>query len=234
MHVCSAAATMLTAAALPGCRVEQLPLVNFERVQLVDGHNRPLMIDSLQPEQEYIFFYPYVSTPCFLLDLGTATHPVELQTAGGRHYQWQGGTGPNASIVAFAAICAHKLSYPSKPVSFIGYRQQPIGFLDKKNNKIVQRSAVIQCCSEHSIYDPAEGARVLSGPAPQPLTSVALEEQGGELFVTGVYGGLVYDRFFERFGFRLELDFGEKARELVSGTAWVRTTQEFTQQRIQC
>jgi hypothetical protein len=80
----------------------------------------------------------------------------------------------------------------------------------------------------------AEGARVLSGPAPQPLTSVALEEQGGELFVTGVYGGLVYDRFFERFGFRLELDYGEKARELVSGTAWVRTTQEFTQQRIQC
>jgi Rieske Fe-S protein len=158
---------------------------------------------------------------------------VELQTAAGKSYQWQAGIGPQASIVAFAAICAHKLSYPTRPISFIGYRQQPVGFLNAEK-QIVQRSAVIQCCSEHSIYDPAAGARVLSGPAPQPLTSIALEEHDGELFVTGVYGGLLYERFFERFGFQLELDFGETARELVAGTAWVRPTEEYTRQRVQC
>jgi len=34
---------------------------------------------------------------------------------------------------------------------------------------------VIHCCSEHSQYDPAEGARVVAGPAPQPLAAILLD-----------------------------------------------------------
>lgn len=233
IHLCSAAATMLTATSLQACRVEQAALNPFERVQLVNSEGEPLLLADLEAEREYVFFYPYVATPCFLLDLGKTAKALELSTEKGEAYQWQGGVGPNASVVAFAAICAHKLTHPSEPVSFIGYRKKPVGFLDE-NDEVIRRNAVIQCCSEYSIYDPAQGAKVISGPAPQPLASIALEENDGQLFATGVYGGTVYDRFFERFGFRLEMEFGEKAREQVSGTALVRTTEEYTRQRVEC
>ena len=32
-----------------------------------------------------------------------------------------------------------------------------------------RRGSVIHCCADHSVYDPAAGARVVAGPAPQPL-----------------------------------------------------------------
>ena len=75
---------------------------------------------------------------------------------------------------------------------------------------------------------------MLAGPAPQPLGSVALEERGGELFASGIYGGLLYERFFERFGFRLDLEFANKAREPVTGQSQVIPIEDYTRQRIQC
>ena len=141
---------------------------------------------------------------------------------------------PRRSVVSFCAICAHRMSHPTSTVSFIGYRQEPVGFL-ADNNRVVQRGAVIQCCSEHSIYDPAQGAKVMSGPAPQPLATIALEYEGGLLYATGVYGGVLYERFFDNFGFRLELEFGpERARQKISGTTVVKPTENYTRQRIQC
>jgi Rieske Fe-S protein len=208
-------------------------LQRFGQVRLLGSEGQALKAEHLQPEREYVFFYPYVSTPCFLLRLNQPTAPQQLHTATGEAYQWQGGVGPNRDVVAFVAICTHKLTHPSKAVSFIGYRPQSVGFLGQ-NNQVERRAAVIQCCSEHSIYDPAQGCRVLAGPAPQPLGGVALEEQGGELIATGVYGGLVYERFFERFGFRLDLEFGNRAREAVVDHAQVMPIEDFAQQRIQC
>ena len=233
IHLCSAALPLSSASALSGCRTEQAPLQTFARAPLVDTQGQPIKAAALELEREYVFFYPYVCTPCFLIHLGQPTQATELHTASGQPYHWNGGVGPQGAVVAFAAICAHKLTHPSEPVSFIGYRSQPVGFLDK-NNQITRRSAVIQCCSEHSIYDPAKGAKVISGPAPQPLASIALEEHDGELIATGVYGGTVYERFFERFGFRLEMEFGADAQQPVSGAIEVKTTEEYTRQRIQC
>ena len=205
----------------------------FAKVALVDQKGRGIKSHKLEPEREYVFFYPYVSTPCFLLRLTQPAESQQLHTATGETYTWPGGVGDDHSVVAFVAICSHKLTHPSEPVSFIGYRQQPVGFLGRQN-KVVQRAAVIQCCSEHSIYDPMQGCRVLAGPAPQPLGAIVLEERTEGLYATGVYGGLLYDRFFERFGFRLELEFANKARQLVTNQAQVMAIEDYTRQRIQC
>lgn len=233
MHLCSATAAALT---LPTSAqsLAALPLTQFTRVPLVDRDDRPLSVDQLVLEQEYLFFYPYVSTPCFLLRLPQALEPVDLETEEGRPYRWRGGAGADRSVVAFAAICSHKLTHPSGPVSFIGYRKEPVGFLTE-DNRVTQRSAVIQCCSEHSIYDPAAGARVLAGPAPQPLTSIALETDDRErLYAHGVYGGALYERFFERFDYRLDLEFEGRARQPITGPARVVTAEEYSRMRIQC
>lgn len=205
----------------------------FARVALRDRRGRPITAGALETERDYLFFYPYVCTPCFLLRLARPTEPVELETAAGEAYRWRGGVGPEHSVVAFAAICSHRLTYPAESVSFIGYRKQPVGFLD--GQRVERRAAVIQCCSEHSLYDPAAGARVLAGPAPQPLASIALEaDTTGALYATGVYGGLLYERFFRRFGFQLELEFGTRAQSPVEGVATVQPLDEYSRTRIQC
>ena len=77
----------------------------YARVALTDRHSgEAVSAGSLEVGETYLFQYPYVSTPCFLINLG---RPVQasgpLKTRDGQSYRWQGGTGPERSIVAFSA-----------------------------------------------------------------------------------------------------------------------------------
>jgi Rieske Fe-S protein len=60
---------------------------------------------------------------------------------------------------------------------------------------------MIHCCSEHSEYDPASGARVVSGPAPQPLLTINLEydSMADGLYATGTLGADTYEVFFAKY-----------------------------------
>jgi len=178
-----------------------------ERVRLVDERGRTLDPGALTPGQSYVFHYPYVTTPCFLIDLGVPAEPgAELTTSEGEAYRWTGGAGPDRSIVAFSAICAHRMSYPTRSVSFIDYRHKPMSGAGAGNDWW-ERGQVIYCCSEGSVYDARDGGRVLGGPAPQPLAAVSLEylEEDKALFATGVYGGDMLERFLTQFGFQVSL-----------------------------
>lgn len=178
-----------------------------ERVRLVNDAGETLRPEAMTVGRSYIFHYPYVTTPCFLIDLGAAAEPGDdLVTSDGEAYRWSGGVGPKRSIVAFSAICAHKMSYPTRSVSFIDYRHKPVS--DKRTGTDWwDRGQVIYCCSEGSVYDPRDGARVIAGPAPQPLAAVSLDfvEEEQALFATGVYGGAMLERFLEKFGFQVSL-----------------------------
>lgn len=174
---------------------------------LVDTEGRPLRLERLVVGESYVFHYPYVSTPCFLMDLGKPALPQErLETDDGRSYRWRGGVGPQRSVVAFSAICAHRMTYPTPSVSFIHYRHDEMAYTDHEL-KLAKREQVIYCCSEGSVYDPAEGCRVLGGPAPQPLAAIdlVLDEATGELRALGTYGGEMFEQFFDKFGFQLAL-----------------------------
>ena len=178
--------------------------------RLVDSTGRPLRCSDLETGRSYVFQYPFVSTPCFLIDLGKPAQPGdELTTGDGRSYRWRGGVGPGRSIVAFSAICAHKMSYPTRTVSFISYRHDLTPYTDR-DYQPATREQVIYCCSEGSVYDPANGCQVLGGPAPQPLAAIALEydPEGDCLAATGVYGADMFETFFEKFGFQLSLQLG--------------------------
>lgn len=183
----------------------------YGRVALVDAHTRnPVSASALEVGETYLFHYPYISTPCFLIDLGHAVEAgEELRTRDGEPYRWQGGSGPRRSLVAFSAICAHKMSHPTPSVSFIGYRHGETRFRNN-DNSVEERSGVIYCCSENSVYDPASGARVLGGPAPQPLAAIELEYDANsdQLYATGTLGGEMFDRYFENFHDRLMLQLG--------------------------
>lgn len=201
----------------------------YARTQLLDVHGDAIQVRALATRTNYVFNYPFVATPCFLLDLGrpvTATGP--LLRADGTSYSWSGGVGRQRSVVAFSAICAHKLAYPTREVSFI--RFQPARSPTSDGN-------VIHCCADHSVYDPAAGARVLSGPAPQPLAAILLDydPERDALFALGTVGAEQFDAFFRKYDFKLALDYGAgRAKRPVGATTVVRPLTEYCRQTIDC
>ncbi|MCE9641790.1 MAG: (2Fe-2S)-binding protein [Betaproteobacteria bacterium] len=203
----------------------------YARVRLVDEARQPLRAANLAANRNYIFHYPYAATPCFLLNLGKPTQQaVTLKTETGGDYEWPGGVGPQNAIVGYSAICAHQLSYPTRQISFISYRSQP-------GPSRLTHGNVIHCCSEHSEYDPATGARVLGGPAPQPLSAILLEHDrvNDHLYAVGTLGGEMFEAFFAKYEFKLAIEYGDKrARQPVTGAAVVAELQKYCRQQVQC
>lgn len=235
VRVCAGAA--IAVGANPRLLAAEGAAHRYRRVKLVDKRGTPITPDWMKVGASYVFNYPYVTTPCFLLDLGKPAIPDgPLHTKDGVAYEWPGGIGPGRSIVAFAAICAHKMSYPSKQVSFINYRPGPVTFRDEKFHT-ERRAGVIYCCSEKSVYDPAHGARVLGGPAPQPLAAILLEHDAadGALYAAGTFGGEMYRAFFKSFSFRITLEYGgADVHKLASETSAVVPIAEYSANMIMC
>ena len=200
----------------------------YKRAKFVDEKGAAIRLDALKPGTNYVFDYPYASTPCFLIKLDRAVSAVDLRTESGQSYRWEGGLGEGKAVVAYSAICAHKLTYPTKQVSFIGYRHEP--------SAVAPQGKVITCCSDRSVYDPAAGARVVSGPAPQPLCAILLEHdpKTGDVYAVGTFGGEMFAEFFRRFQFRLQLEMGDRMRSAVEGTTVVKALESYSTQWAKC
>ena len=201
----------------------------YGRARLVDAGGRPVQSKTLPVGRNLIFHYPFAGTPCFLLNLGKPTRTnATLKTTDARSYQWSGGTGANGSVVAYSAICAHKLTYPTREISFISYRTEKT-----PGNRFAQ---VIHCCSEHSQYDPADGGRVLAGPAPQPLAAILLDYDRGadELYAVGTVGGEMFADFFAKYEMRLALEHGDRAKAPVRDACVVKELEAYCRQQVKC
>jgi arsenite oxidase small subunit len=227
VQICAASTA---GAALPhASQAATLTARMYPRAMLVDERRLPLRLASLQAGTNYVFDYPYSATPCFLLRLERpAIAGIVLKTEAGEPYVWEGGVGSGKDVVAYSAICAHKMTYPTKQVSFIGYRNGP--------SPVAGPGKVITCCSDRSVYDPAAGARVVSGPAPQPLATILLEHdaKADELFAVGTFGGEMFAEFFRKYDFRLQLEMGNRAKAPVEGMSVVRALENYSTQWAKC
>ena len=227
VQVCAASAAGV---ALPDSKAAStLQARMYKRVKLVDEAGQPIRASTLKTGATYVFDYPFSSTPCFLLRLDKPTNAnIALKTETGFDYVWEGGVGPQKNIVAYSAICAHKMTYPTKQVSFIGYRNEP--------SPVAGPGKVITCCSDRSVYDPASGARVVSGPAPQPLATILLQHDArvDELLAVGTFGGEKFAEFFSKFQFRLNLEMGPRSRATVENTTIVKPLENYSTQWAKC
>ena len=228
IETCTAGAACASAAtAWPVFAADAAPKA-YSRVLLVNEFGDPVRASKLQPLVNYLFHYPYQATPVFLLDLGKPALPQVLSLRNNHTYGWPGGVGAGRSVVAYSAICAHKLVYPTRDVSFISFRKT-------RPRKGVQ-DRLIHCCAEHSQYDPAKGAEVLSGPAPQPLCAVLLDysPKTDTLTAWGTLGSELFDDFFRKYEAKLSLEVGPKARNPVTGQAVVHELDKFCRNAVQC
>jgi len=214
--------------AFDSARAETTPRL-YSRARLADVHGRPIRVRDLAADTNYVFQYPFAATPCLLVRL---SRPVavaaNLRREDGAEYAWHGGVGAERNVVAFSAICAHKLAYPTREVSFIRFQ---------RDRSATAGAQVIHCCADHSVYDPAQGARVLAGPAPQPLAAILLEYDAAEdgLYALGTQGAEQFDAFFTKYRMKLSLEYGrEGGRVAVNGTATVRELTNYCRTTIQC
>jgi Cu-Zn family superoxide dismutase len=114
----------------------------------------------------------------------------------------------------------HRMTYPAPQISFISYRAQSTA-------SAVARQQTIHCCSERGEYDPAAGARVVNGPAPQPLAILLEYDSTSDgLYAKGTLGGDMYGAFFAKYELKLELDYG-------SGRATTRHGIEYSHRAFQ-
>ena len=225
IRFCAASAAAGTA---PALAADAQPR-RYAKSRLVDEKGNPLLAKAIPANRNLIFHYPFASTPSFLLNLGKpAKASAQLKTADNQPYEWQGGVGPEHSLVAYSAICAHKLTYPTRDISFISYRPGK-----SAANKF---SSVIHCCSEHSQYDPAEGARVVAGPAPQPLAAILLEHdaQSDELHAVGTLGGELFNEFFSKYELKLAMEHGGAAHRAAGDSCIVHPLENYCRQQVQC
>jgi Rieske Fe-S protein len=200
----------------------------YARSRLVDLHGASIGARTLASETNYVFNYPFASTPCFLLKLARPAVPGMLKREDGAVYGWNGGVGPDRNLVAFSAICAHKLAYPTRDVSFIRYQKDP---------SATSSGAVIHCCADHSVYDPSAGARVLSGPAPQPLAAILLAYDGAkdEIYALGTVGPEQFEPFFEKYAAKLAFEYsGNRGRAPVGDSCVVKELSNYCRSTIQC
>jgi Rieske Fe-S protein len=198
----------------------------YPRTQLVYDDETPVALPSLERGVAHIFGYPYRTTPCFL---------VRLNQASPARGSWPGGVDHDQSVVAFSAICSHKMSHPAKPISHISYRARAVTFYDASGQKQT-RDDLISCCSERSVYDPVAGAQVLAGPAPAPLAAIVLEvDDDKNLWATGSIGPDQYEQFLEKFGFRLAMEHGvTDVRERSGDKCTVVRAEEYSAQQVLC
>jgi Rieske Fe-S protein len=221
---CSVATATLTAFDA----LANVPQKKYERARLVNAQGDPIKASSIRTNTNYVFMYPFASTPCFLLNLGKPLrNAAQLKTQSGQSYGWGGGVGVQNTVVAYSAICAHKLAYPAKEVSFIRFQAEKSKTSD---------AGMIHCCADHSVYDPAAGARVVSGPAPEPLAIVLLEwdAKTDQLFATGTLGPEQFDAFFKKYEFKLSMEYGNRAQQRVAGGAALSELTQYCRNVAQC
>jgi Rieske Fe-S protein len=210
-------------------RAQESGFKAYKKALLVNKEGKPLRPEEVSPEKEYVFFYPYRSTPCILVNLDREVGPVRVNVKDGGSYLWQGGVGPKKSIVAFSAICSHQLSHPTPEQSFINY------YPEGRTSKVAKRDRVIQCCAHMSVFDPTRGAEVVMGPAPFPLTAIVLSYEEGRLYALGTLGREVFEDFFDVFRPDLRKRYGSsrKAKELVERCV-VLEMEEYTEEIVRC
>jgi arsenite oxidase small subunit len=126
-------------------------------------------VANLVAGQPVVFSYPLGDEPSLLVKLGVKA---------------VGGVGPDGDIVAFSRLCQHL----GCAFGFL-----PSGSSPPCNPSYVPTGPVGYCCCHNSVYDFANGGKVLAGPAPRPAPQVQLEvDSNDDIYAVGMGPPTIY------------------------------------------
>jgi Rieske Fe-S protein len=206
---------------------------SFKKIMLKDGDGNPLKASTLVKEENYVFNFPYRSTPSFLVDLGESTQKdVTLMADDGTEYLFKGGVGEKGSIVAFSAICPHQLTHPTPDTSFFQYVKK--GVKTMAYDKTV--GGIFVCSSHLSAFTPKDGGKRVGGPAKDGLTQIVLElDSDGVLWAVGALGPDRFHDYLDSFKGEFKKFYGNKskAKKLVKKDATVSKLTDFSTDILQ-
>jgi Rieske Fe-S protein len=166
----------------------------FPPAKLTNKFGIPLKAAEIPTGEALVFAYPVMGVPCFLINLADKGSQAMAKLPGeAGEYAWAGGVGPRGQIVAYVAICTHQMSFPQSEVSYLRYA--PSG------SELAGGPKRIVCCAHASVFDPAEGARPVSGPSTIPLLPISLSYDpiSDELVADGIMGMDFIKRFFKTY-----------------------------------
>jgi len=221
-----ACATLATAAMLNPAEVlastNDPVMQSFKRVTITGADGQPLKAASIAAGEYFVFNYPYVSSPAFLINSDGQIKPSGA---------WGGGVGAAKSVVAFAAICSHLLSYPKASLSALSYRH-------KKEGQYATKDRVITCCAHGSVYDVDAGGAKVSGPATAGLAAIVLEHDAATdaLTATGVYGApWIHKKFLTRMKKDLKKVYGRSGYKAeAEGSVQIKKLTDITSDISKC
>ena len=202
----------------------------FEKVQLKDAEGNPLKSKALVVEENYVFMYPHAATPAIMVDLPAPTETnIKLKAEDGTEYVYKGGAGAKGTLVAYSAICAHQLTYPTAAMSMFQYVPSTGKTL------AYEKPGVFVCSSHLAAYDPRQGGKVVGGPAKQGLASIILEiDAEDNIWAVAVLGPNKFQAFFDAFKQDLRKDYGRRgAKKLVKEETKVQPLKNFSAELIQ-
>jgi Rieske Fe-S protein len=201
---------------------------SYKKIMLKDADGNPLKSATLKKEENYVFNFPHVGTPCIMVDLGEATQKdVKLSSDDGTEYVFKGGVGAKGSIIAYSAICPHQLTHPQPDTTFFQY--VPSGTKTLAYDKSV--GGVFVCSSHLSAFTPKDGGARVSGPATEGLTQIVLEiDKDDVIWAVGALGPDRFHEYLDAFKSEFKKYYGNKrkAKKLVKGDAKVVTLSDFS------
>jgi len=194
----------------------------FPQALLLSSAEKPLIPSEIGLETNFLFFYPFASTPCFLLEFPEPVPPAKVSLSDGATYDWGGGVGPKNNVVAFTAICPHNQTHPSPDISYLKYDHE---------------LGSIHCCAHGSEFAIKKGGQPISGPADKPLAAVLLkwDPANSELWAHGMIGPDSFELFFAQFRMDLRDRHGStaKAKEPVE-RCMVKPLKEYSREVVSC
>ncbi len=198
----------------------------FEKVQLKDTEGNSIKSAALVAEKNYVFNYPYVSTPAIMVNLASpAKKNLKLKAEDGTEYIYRGGVGAKGTIVAYSAICPHQLTHPQPEMSMFQYVEE------KGKTLSYERGGVFVCTSHLSAFEPKQGGKVVGGPANQGLASIILEiDAEDNIWAVAVLGPMKFQDYFDAFKDEFKKFYGNKrkAKKLTKDEAKVQPLKNFS------
>ena len=204
---------------------------SYEKIQLMDADGKAIKASALKVEENYVFNFPHVSTPCILVDLGEETQKdVRLTADDGTEYIFKGGVGKKSSIVAYSAICPHQLTHPNPDTSFFQY-------LPRDGKTLAYKEGGVFVCSSHlSAFTPKDGGKRVGGPATEGLTQIVLEiDKEDNIWAVGALGPDKFHDYLDAFKSEFKKFYGNKrkAKKLIKEETKVITLKEFSTDIVQ-